>query len=155
MLLRMDSELGFGRCRLRGVTTPPDNDVRYQALVTDRDGVIRRWESECEGVFGYSSEEAVGQTLDLVVPPVLQARHWRGFNRAVASGQLKRPGKTLKVPAVHKSGKIISLQLDDATLIRDADGTVGEVTLTPSRGPAWVAAVSRPALTVLGFGRGR
>ena len=105
------------------------------------------------GVFGYSSEEAVGQTLDLVVPPALQARHWRGFNKAVASGQLMRPGKTLKVPAVHKSGKIISLQLDDATLIRDAEGTVGEVAVTPSIGPAWVATVSRPALAALGVGR--
>jgi hypothetical protein len=96
---------------------------------------------------------AVGQTLDLVVPPALQARHWRGFHSAVASGQLKRPGKALKVPAVHKSGNIISLQLDDATLICDSDGTVEEVTLTPSRGPRWVAAVSRPVLAVLGLGR--
>jgi PAS domain S-box-containing protein len=140
-------------------TVPPKyDDGRYQALVTDRDGVIRRWDSECVGVFGYSSEEAVGQTLDLVVPPALQGLHWRGFNRAVASGQLKRPGKTLKVPAVHKSGKIFSLQIDDATLIRDTDGTVGEVTVTPSKGPAWVAAVSRPVLAVLGLlrrGRGQ
>jgi PAS domain S-box-containing protein len=137
-------------------TVPPkDDDGRYQALVTDRAGVIRRWDSECVGVFGYSSEEAIGHTLDLVVPPALQARHWRGFNRAVTSGQLKRPGKTLRIPAVHKGGKIISLQIDDATLIRAADGTVGEVTVTPSIGPAWVAAVSRPALWVLGLGHGR
>jgi PAS domain S-box-containing protein len=130
-----------------------DGDGPHLALVTDRDGVIRRWDSECPGVFGYSSEEAIGQTLDLILPPALQARHWRGFNKAVTSGQLKRPGKTLRVPAVHKSGKIISLQLDDATLIRDANGTVGEVTLTPSTGPAWIAAISRPALAVLGLGR--
>jgi PAS domain S-box-containing protein len=40
-----------------------------QALVTDRDGVIRHWESACVSVFGYSREEAVGQSLDLIVPP--------------------------------------------------------------------------------------
>jgi PAS domain S-box-containing protein len=118
--------------------------------------VIRRWEDECVGVFGYSAEEAIGQTLDLVVPAPLQARHWRGFGRAVESGQLKRPGKTLRVPAVHKSGKVISLQIDHATLVCDADGTVREVTVTPSVGPAWVAAVSRPALAALGlFSRDR
>lgn len=142
---------GYGRL----VTGKPADEHRYQALVTDRDGVIRRWQGECVGVFGYSSEEAIGKTLDLVVPPALQARHWRGFNRAVASGQLKRPGKTLKVPAVHKSGKIISLQIDNATLVRGADGSVDAVTVTPSTGPAWVAAVSRPALAVLGLRRGR
>jgi PAS domain S-box-containing protein len=142
---------GYGRL----VTEGPEDEHRYQALVTDRDGVIRRWESECVGVFGYSSEEAIGKTLDLVVPPALQARHWRGFNRAVASGQLKRPGKTLKVPAVHKSGKIISLQIDNATLIPGADGPVDAVTVAPSIGPVWVAALSRPVLFVLGFGRSR
>ena len=137
-------------------TVPPnDDDGRHRALVTDRDGVIRRWDSECVGVFGYSSEEAVGETLDLIVPPALQALHWRGFNRAVASAQLKRPGKTLRVPAVHKSGKIISLQIDNATLIPGDDGTVDSVTVTPSVGPAWVAAVSRPALAMLGLRRGR
>jgi hypothetical protein len=91
----------------------------------------------------------------LVVPPALQARHWRGFSRAVESGQLKRPGKTLRVPAIHKSGKVVSLQLDGATLVANAEGAVDQVTLTPSIGPAWVAAVSRPALAVLGLGRGK
>jgi PAS domain S-box-containing protein len=123
--------------------------------VTDRDGVICRWGSECVEVFGYSSGEAIGQTLDLVVPPALQARHWRGFNRAVEAGQLKRPGKTLRVPAVHKSGKIVSLQIDGAALVRNAEGAVSEVTVTPSIGPGWVAAVSRPVLVVLGLGRSR
>jgi PAS domain S-box-containing protein len=132
---------------------PKDHNGRQQSLVADRDGVILRWDSTCVSVFGHSPEEAIGNTLDLVVPPPLQARHWRGFNRAVASGHLKRPGKTLRIPAVHKNGKIISLQLDNATLIRDAGGTVSEVTLTPSTGPAWVAAASRPVLAVLGLVR--
>jgi PAS domain-containing protein len=85
---RSDFAVGFARCRFRKVTTVSANegDARHQALVTDRDGVIRRWDSECVGVFGYSSEEAVGLTLDLIVPPALQARHWRGFNDSVAIG---------------------------------------------------------------------
>ena len=139
----------------RPVTDELEDEDRYQALVADRDGIIRRWDGGCVRVFGYSSEEAVGKTLDLVVPPALQARHWRGFNRAVTSGQLKRPGKTLKVPAVEKGGRIISLQIDDATLIRGADGSIEAVTVTPSIGPAWVAALSRPALALLGLRRRR
>jgi hypothetical protein len=116
--------------------------------------VIRRWGSECSLVFGHSAEEAIGKTLDLVVPPTLQARHWRGFNRAVSSGRLKRPGKTLRVPAVHKTAKIISLQIDDATLVRRA-GTVDAVAVSPSIGPAWVAILSRPVLFALSLGRRR
>jgi hypothetical protein len=71
----------------------------------------------------------------------------------VASGQLKRPGKTLRVPAVHKSGRIISLQLEDNALVRGADGSVAKVAVNPARGPAWVAALSRPVLSVLGLRR--
>jgi PAS domain S-box-containing protein len=134
----------------RPVTEQPN-----QALVTDRDGVIRRWERQCVEVFGHSSEEALGKTLDLVVPPPLQPRHWRGFNKAVASGQLKRPGKTLKVPAVHKSGRIISLQIDNATLVSRGDGPVEAVAVDPSIGPGWVSAVSRPILALLALRRSR
>ena len=50
------------------MTEGPEDEHQYQALVTDRDGVIRHGGSECVGVFGYSSEEAIGKTLDLVVP---------------------------------------------------------------------------------------
>jgi hypothetical protein len=80
--------LGFPRDRLGRVMACPatDDGDQYRALVADRDGVIRRWDSECVGVLGYSSEDAVGQSPDLIVPPALQARHWRGFNSAVASG---------------------------------------------------------------------
>src|SRR4051795_5342359 len=57
----------------RWVTDKPGTEDLHQPLVVDREGVIRRWESECAGVFGYSSEEALGETLDLVVPRALQA----------------------------------------------------------------------------------
>ena len=122
-------------------------------LVTDREGVIVRWEDDCATVFGHSPQDALGRTLDLVVPPALQARHWRGFGRAVASGELKRPGKTLRLPAIHKDGRVISLQIDDAKLVKDRDGTVVEVSVRPSRGPGWIAAASRPVLAILNLGR--
>jgi PAS domain S-box-containing protein len=119
------------------------------ALVADRDGVIREWDSRCAEVFGYRAEEAIGQTLDLIVPPPLQKLHWRGFQKAVSTGDLKRPGKTLRVPAVHQSGALISLQLDDTGLGLDAAGNVVRVSVTPSRGPRWVTFVSRPVLAAL------
>jgi PAS domain S-box-containing protein len=135
-------------------TVPPEGeDGKQQAIVADREGVIRRWDGECANVFGHSSEEALGQSLDLIVPPALQARHWRGFDRAINTGQFKRPGATLKLPAVHKSGAIISIEISDAAFIRAEDGTVDGVSLTPSKGPAWVAAVFRPVLALLNLGR--
>jgi PAS domain S-box-containing protein len=138
------------------VTTSPIARVEghQRAIVADRDGVIRRWDSECVRVFGYTSEEALGHKLDLIVPPVLQARHWRGFNKAVNTGQLKRPGATLKIPAVHKSGTLISVQLTDATLARADDGSVDRVTLTLlGQGPWWAAVAWRAVLVLLKAGQ--
>jgi PAS domain S-box-containing protein len=123
------------------------------ALVVDREGVIRAWDGDCAEVFGYSEEEALGKTLDLVVPPPLQKLHWRGFNRAVATGKLKRPGKTLRVPAVQKGGKLVSLQLEDTELVRGSDARVAQVAVSPSRGPRWISALSRPLLAVMSLGR--
>jgi PAS domain S-box-containing protein len=126
-----------------------------RALAADRTGVIRRWNTECQTVFGYTSDEAVGHKLDLIVPPALQARHWRGFNRAMETGQLRRPGRTFKLPAIHKSGAIISVHLIGATLTKAPDGTVSGAMLTPHQGTGWERALWRPVLGLLNIGRRR
>jgi PAS domain S-box-containing protein len=120
-----------------------------QAITADRDGVIRHWGREAENIFGYTPEEALGRKVDLIIPPVLHARHWRGFDKAVNSGQLKRPGKTLKVPAVHRSGAIVPIS-GSLALTRADDGTVDGATLTLfGRGSAWAAAAWRAVLAPL------
>jgi len=128
-----------------------------RAITADREGVIRQWGRAAENLFGYTSEEAIGRKVDLIIPPALHARHWRGFDKAVNSGQLKRPGKTLRVPAVHKSGTVIAIS-GLLTLSR-ANGTVDAVTLTLfGQGPGWAAAAWRAGLAPLKVGhriRGR
>jgi PAS domain S-box-containing protein len=52
-----------------------------RTISADRDGVIRQWGREAGNVFGYTSEEALGRQVDLIIPPVLHARHWRGFDK--------------------------------------------------------------------------
>jgi PAS domain S-box-containing protein len=132
---------------------PAGEDGDQRGLVADRTGVIRRWSTECQTVFGYSSDEAVGHKLDLIVPPALQARHWRGFNRAMETGQLKRPGRTFKLPAVDKTGAIISVHLIGATLTKAPDGTVSGAMLTPQQGAGWERVIWRPVLGLLSIGK--
>jgi PAS domain S-box-containing protein len=67
---------------------------RERTVAADRDGVIRHWGREWENVFGYTSEEAIGRKVDLIIPPVLHARHWRGFNKAIQAGHLRNPIRT-------------------------------------------------------------
>jgi PAS domain S-box-containing protein len=121
-----------------------------QTIVADRHGVITRWGAACAQMFGYSGEEALGQRVDLIIPPVLQARHWRGFERAVDTGTLKRTGKTLKVPAIHKSGAVLAIE-GALTLERKDDGKVNAVVLTLlGEGPSWGSTIWRAVLAVLG-----
>jgi PAS domain S-box-containing protein len=119
-------------------------------IIADRNGVIQQWDRGATDLLGYPADEAVGRRVDLIVPPALVARHWRGFEKAVGNGELKRPGATLKVPAIRKGGAVIAVR-GTLALTRSDDGTVSAVTLTLlGRGGRWSAAAWRVALALLG-----
>lgn len=97
-------------------------DAADAIIFADRDGVIRLWNAGAQAVFGYQPEEALGQTLDLIVPERLRARHWEGFRRVIATG-VTRYGRDqlLAVPATGKDGGRISVEFS-IVLLRDAAG---------------------------------
>jgi PAS domain S-box-containing protein len=95
-------------------------------VFADGEGVIRLWNAGAQAVFGYSAEEAIGQTLDLIVPEKLRDRHWKGYRHAMETGTSELGGDMLKVPAVSKSGDRISLEFTVA-LIRDPQGDLAGV----------------------------
>ena len=62
-------------------------DQAQDAMIfADGDGVIRLWNVGAEAMFGYRAEEAVGRTLDLIIPAPLRARHWAGYREVMATG---------------------------------------------------------------------
>jgi PAS domain S-box-containing protein len=132
------------------VTTETANDAEASETIrADRQGVITHWGSECAETLGYSPEEAVGQRVDLIIPPALQARHWQGFDKAMDNGKLKRPGKTLKVPAIHKSGAVLALE-GALTLNTTNEGAADSVTLKlHGEGPGWAPPLWRIVLAIL------
>ena len=71
-------------------------------LFADRKGVIRLWNSGAESIFGHTEDEALGQTLDLIIPDRFRQRHWEGFNAAMLTGSTKYSRDLLAVPAVAK-----------------------------------------------------
>jgi PAS domain S-box-containing protein len=91
-------------------------------IFADREGVIRLWNAGAQAVFGYQPEEAIGQTLDLIVPERLRERHWKGFRRVIATG-VTRYGREelLAVPAIGKDGGRISVEFS-IVMLRDAAG---------------------------------
>lgn len=80
-------------------------------IFSDRDGTIRIWNRGAELVFGYSAAEALGRSLDLIIPERLRAVHWEGFRRAVDAGRTKYAGKVMTTRAVHKNGSTLYVDL--------------------------------------------
>ncbi len=72
----------------------------------DLDGTIADWDAGAEEFFGYSREEVLGRSLDLIVPEEYRERHWAGFNRAVQTGVCRLDRATTNVPIQCKNGNI-------------------------------------------------
>jgi PAS domain S-box-containing protein len=122
-----------------------------RTVTADTDGVIDHWGRDWQDIFGYTAEEAIGRKVDLIIPPVLKERHWRGFNKAIQNGHLKRPDPSLKIPAVHKSGEIVPLRATLALSRTDDGGVDGAVATIFGRGPAWRGTAWRIVLAPLGL----
>jgi PAS domain S-box-containing protein len=92
-------------------------------IVADASGAIQYWNPASEAMFGYTSGEAIGASLDIIVPAKLRERHWDGYRRVMASGQTEYAGRMLAVPAVRADGTRISVEFT-VTLLRDGEGTL-------------------------------
>jgi PAS domain S-box-containing protein len=95
-------------------------------LYCDRDGVIRYWNRGCQRIFGFSAEDAIGQSLDLIIPQSLRGRHWTGYAQTMATGHSRyAAGDMLAVPALHKDGTRISVEFSITPFLDDAGHMIG------------------------------
>ncbi len=85
-------------------------DSQMAIIFADRGGVIHFWNSGAEAMLGYPAEEAMGQTLDLIVPERQRSRHWEGYHKVMATGVTKYGRELLAVPALTKDGRRISIE---------------------------------------------
>lgn len=93
-------------------------------IYADRKGKIRLWNAGATRIFGFSAEEAQGQSLDIIIPERLRERHWAGYDRMMETGQSRYPpDQLLSVPAATKSGAMLSIQFTIAP-VTDNEGEV-------------------------------
>ncbi len=93
-------------------------------ILGDAKGIIRLWNTGAEALFGFTAEEAVGQSMDLIIPERLRGRHWDGYHKLMATGASRYgSGDLLAVPAVTKSGHTISIEFT----IQMLKGAAGEI----------------------------
>ena len=113
-------------------TAGPDAEA---VIFADRAGVIRYWGGGAEAVFGHSAADALGNSLDLIIPERLRERHWSGFNDVMATGHTSYGDRLLEVPALHADGRRMSIAFT-VTLVRGPAGPEDE-------SPTAIAAVLR------------
>lgn len=92
-------------------------------VISDADGRIVTWNPAAERIFGFSEAEALGETLDLITPERHRRRHWDGYAKTMRTGETRYGTSLLKVPALHKDGRALSIAFTVA-LLHGADGEV-------------------------------
>jgi len=93
-------------------------------VATDHDGRIILWNAGATRIFGHDAKEAIGQSLDLIIPENQRARHWAGYREVMRTGQSRyAEGAMLAVPGLRKDGKRISLEFTIVPL-KDATGAM-------------------------------
>lgn len=95
-------------------------------IFADCTGEIRLWNRGAETLFGYDAGEAVGHTLDLIVPEPSRTAHWAGFSRAVQRGHFAKDDVLLTSRALTKDGRVIVVELS-AAIIRSPAGEVAGI----------------------------
>ena len=94
-------------------------------MFADRKGIIRLWNSGAEKMFGFSAEEVIGQSLDLIIPKNLRGRHWDGYGRVMESGSSRYSADLLSAPALRKDGSRISTEFSMVMVKDDAGVMLG------------------------------
>ena len=95
-------------------------------MVCDAQGAVVLWNPACERLFGYTEAEALGQSMDIIIPERLRGRHWEGYHKTMATGITKYGTDMLRVPAVDKAGRSMSIAFTVA-LLHGPDGKVSAI----------------------------
>jgi PAS domain S-box-containing protein len=135
--------LAAGRTKDMDASEATHTDLRASVTV-DRKGIIHQWGDAVTDVVGYSAQDAIGRSLNIVIPAALRPVHWWGFDQAMKSGRLTKD--LFKVPALCKDGRIIVAHATiDLTAGKSGETDGAVVTFVgvgaPWQGKAWQAAL--------------
>jgi PAS domain S-box-containing protein len=101
-------------------------DAPDAVIYADGGGMIRFWNAGAERIFGFSEAEALGKSLEIIIPENLRTRHWAGFDATMRTGKVRYgAGDVLAVPALRKDGTRISIEFTVLPLHDDAGRMAG------------------------------
>lgn len=94
------------------------HELADAVIIADAQGAITFWNDAATRLFGWSGDEAIGRTLDLIIPERLRERHWEGYRAVMASGETRYGTRLLEVPALHRDGHQLSIAFTVTLLSR-------------------------------------
>ena len=81
-------------------------------ILSDDDGIVRRWNSQAEAILGWTADEIIGRSLeDTIVPEEQRAGHRAGMERFKLTGAGPLLGQRLELPARHRDGHLVDVEL--------------------------------------------
>jgi PAS domain S-box-containing protein len=93
-------------------------------ILGDPEGIIRLWNAGATAIFGFTAAEAVGQSMDLIIPERLRGRHWDGYRKVMVTGSSRYgAGDLLAVPAIRKDGSSLSVEFT-IQMLKDEGGRI-------------------------------
>ncbi len=92
------------------------NVVGDAIVVCDGSGAITLWNPAATRMFGFTEADALGQSLDLIIPERQRQRHWDGYHKTMETGETRYGNDVLRVPALHKDGHSLSIAFTVAML---------------------------------------
>jgi PAS domain S-box-containing protein len=99
-------------------------------VASDKDGMIQFWNPGAERIFGYTSVDAIGKSLDIIIPERLRARHWQGYRQVMATGESRYgQGDVLAVPGIRKDGTGVSLEFTIVPVLDETSQMIGVVAI--------------------------
>lgn len=96
-------------------------------IFADTEGHIAGWNRAASELFGYGADEALGHSLDLIIPEHLRSAHWRGYDAAIQSGKTRLSGRPTLTKAIRKNGDKLFVEMTFAVVCDAHGNAIGSV----------------------------
>lgn len=101
------------------------NSAGEGIIISDPKGNIIYWNAAATRIFGFTEADAMGESLDIIIPENQQKPHWDGYDVTMKSGETRYGTSILRVPAINKAGERISIAFSVALIKDDEDNVTG------------------------------
>jgi PAS domain S-box-containing protein len=106
-------------------------------VMSDAKGVITVWNPAAERIFGFAEHEAMGKSLDIIVPDRHRKRHWDAWAKTMETGVTRYGHELLRVPALHKDGRTLSVAFSIGLLFDAGQAVTGVLAIMRDETARW------------------